>query len=71
MVRRRLAALRGAERVAFLDMQEVDVSSSFVRERVARGLEIKGLVTDGVAEYIEDHGLYRKRGARAAQEVTA
>jgi nicotinate-nucleotide adenylyltransferase len=70
-VRRSLAVLRGAERVAFLDMQEVDVSSSLVRERVARGLEIKGLVADGVAEYIEDHGLYRKQPARAAQEVTA
>jgi nicotinate-nucleotide adenylyltransferase len=70
-VRRRLAALRGAERVAFLDMEEVDVSSSLVRERVARGLEIKDLVADGVAEYIEDHGLYRKPGVLAEQEVTA
>jgi nicotinate-nucleotide adenylyltransferase len=70
-VRTRLAALRGAERVAFLDMEEVDVSSSLVRERVAHGLEIKDLVADGVAEYIEDHGLYRKPGVLAEQEVTA
>jgi nicotinate-nucleotide adenylyltransferase len=70
-VRHRLAALRGAERVAFLDMEEVDVSSSLVRERVAHGLEIKDLVADGVAEYIEDHGLYRKPGVLAEQEVTA
>jgi nicotinate-nucleotide adenylyltransferase len=70
-VRQRLAVQRGAEGVALLDMQEVDVSSSLVRERVARGLEIDDLVAHGVAEYIEDHGLYRKHGARATQEVPA
>jgi nicotinate-nucleotide adenylyltransferase len=70
-VRRRLAALRGAERVAFLDMEEVDVSSSLVRERVARGLEIDDLVADGVAEYIQDHGLYRTLEPIEAPEVHA
>jgi nicotinate-nucleotide adenylyltransferase len=71
MVRHRLAALGGAERVAFLDMQEVDVSSSLVRERVARGLEIDDLVADGVAAYIQDHGLYRTAEPIDAPEVHA
>jgi nicotinate-nucleotide adenylyltransferase len=71
MVRHRLAALRGAERVAFLDMQEVDVSSSLVRERVARGREIDDLVADGVAAYIQDHGLYRTAETIDAPEVHA
>jgi nicotinate-nucleotide adenylyltransferase len=71
MVRNRLADLRGAERVAFLDMEEVDVSSSLVRERAAQGLEIEGLVAPGVADYIEEHALYRKRGVRETQEVPA
>ena len=70
-VRHRLAALRGADRVAFLEMQEVDVSSSLVRERVARGLEIDDLVAPGVAEYIGEHGLYRTLEAARAAEVTA
>jgi nicotinate-nucleotide adenylyltransferase len=70
-VSNRLADLRSAERVAFLDMEEVDVSSSLVRERAKRGLAIDGLVAAGVAGYIEEHALYRKRGVRQAREVSA
>jgi nicotinate-nucleotide adenylyltransferase len=71
MVSNRLADLGGAQRVAFLDMEEVDVSSSLVRERAAQGLGIADLVPPGVAEYIGEHGLYRKRAVREAQEVSA
>jgi nicotinate-nucleotide adenylyltransferase len=39
----------------------VNVSSSLVRERVARGESIQGLVPEVVAEYIEQHGLYRTK----------
>ena len=53
-----LAALSGDERVLFLDMAPIDVSSSMVRERVAEGEPIDDLVPAAVAEYIELHGLY-------------
>ena len=43
----------------FLEMPAVDVSSSQVRARVAAGEPIDGLVTDAVAAYIAEHGLYR------------
>jgi nicotinate-nucleotide adenylyltransferase len=51
--------LGGSRAVAFLDMPRVDISSSLVRRRVAAGLPIRYLVPDGVAEYVEEHGLYR------------
>jgi nicotinate-nucleotide adenylyltransferase len=35
------------------------VSSSEIRERVARGESIDGLVPAAVADYIAEHGLYR------------
>jgi nicotinate-nucleotide adenylyltransferase len=52
----RLGDSRG---VVFLDMPRVDVSSSLIRRRVATGLPIRYLVPDGVARYVEEHGLYR------------
>jgi nicotinate-nucleotide adenylyltransferase len=51
-----LAKLDG--QVAFLDMPEVPVSSSIVRERVAAGVSPADLVPAAVAGYIADHGLY-------------
>jgi nicotinate-nucleotide adenylyltransferase len=38
----------------------VDVSSTEIRERVARGVPIEGLVTEEVAAVIEREGLYRE-----------
>ena len=70
-VRHRLADLRGVADVAFLDMQEVDVSSSLVRERVAAGDEIDDLVVPDVARYIREHGLYRAAAAAPGLEVSA
>lgn len=48
-----------ADAVSFLTMGPVDVSSSDVRARVARGEPIAELVAPAVAEYIAEHGLYR------------
>jgi nicotinate-nucleotide adenylyltransferase len=58
-IRVALADLDPGERVLFLDMPPIDVSSSEVRERVAAGLSIDGLVPGAVADYIAAHELYR------------
>jgi nicotinate-nucleotide adenylyltransferase len=50
----------------FLQMPSVDVSSSMVRERVARGEPIEDLVGSAVAGYIAVHGLYRAPGGGAS-----
>jgi nicotinate-nucleotide adenylyltransferase len=52
------------ERVRFLDTPPMEVSSSTVRERVARGEQVDDLVGGAVAGYIAEHGLYDAR-ARA------
>lgn len=39
--------------------RRVDVSSTEVRERIREGRTARGLVTEGVAAYIERRGLYR------------
>lgn len=44
----------------FLIVPEVEgVSSSMIRERVKKGLSIRGLVPEKVAAYIKKHGLYQ------------
>jgi nicotinate-nucleotide adenylyltransferase len=48
-----------APHVSFLEMPHVAVSSSQVRERVARGQPVDELVGGEVARYIDEHGLYR------------
>lgn len=58
-VREAVAGLLGAERIGFFDMPRIDVSSTLVRERVRRGLPVRYLVPDGVAEMVERRGLYR------------
>jgi nicotinate-nucleotide adenylyltransferase len=44
--------------VDFIDMAPIDVSSTRIRDSVATGISIKGLVSDSVAAYIDQHGLY-------------
>jgi nicotinate-nucleotide adenylyltransferase len=46
------------ERVILLNGPEVDVSASQIRQRVASGLPISGLVPEAVEKYIREHGLY-------------
>ncbi len=50
-----------SERIILLDKPEVDVSASQIRERVASGLSISGLVSESVEKYIREHGLYADR----------
>jgi nicotinate-nucleotide adenylyltransferase len=62
-----LAGDRGpaaADPVVFLQMGEVPVSSSSLRERLARGESTEGLLAPQVAGFIAEHGLYRT-GAEA------
>ncbi len=48
----------GADRVDFLDMPQIDISSTMVRERIAEGHPWKHLVPPEVAEMIENEELY-------------
>ncbi|MDX6542125.1 MAG: nicotinate-nucleotide adenylyltransferase [Gaiellales bacterium] len=45
--------------IARIEMPQVDISSSMIRERVAAGRPIRHLVPDPVRELIEAEGLYR------------
>lgn len=53
-----LAGLAGAERLRFLDLPLLDVSSTLVRERAAAGRPIRYLVPDRVADFIDTRNLY-------------
>jgi nicotinate-nucleotide adenylyltransferase len=46
------------ERVIQLDMPVIGVSSSEIRQRIARGLSIRYLLPPGVEDYIKCRGLY-------------
>jgi nicotinate-nucleotide adenylyltransferase len=54
-----LARLEQPERVLFFELDPVDVSSSEIRARVARGEPIESLVPPAVARAIVETGLYR------------
>lgn len=49
-----------ADRVITIDGPALTVSSTLIRERIAAGRSIRGLVPPAVARYIADHGLYRR-----------
>jgi nicotinate-nucleotide adenylyltransferase len=50
-------------RLRMMEMPPVQISSTQIRDRLRRGLEINGLVPPEVERYIHDHGLYRDGGA--------
>ena len=54
-----LSELGRPERVLFFEMEPVAVSSSDIRERVARGEPVDGLVPPAVSLEISRRGLYR------------
>ena len=58
-VRARLVGMAGSERISYIDVPRLDVSSSALRRRVRDGQQIDFLVPDAVADYIEQEGLYR------------
>jgi nicotinate-nucleotide adenylyltransferase len=55
-----LERLGAAERSDVVEMPELAVSSTGIRERVAAGAPIRYLVGDGVRDAIERRGLYRE-----------
>jgi nicotinate-nucleotide adenylyltransferase len=54
------------DRVRFLSMPAIEVSSSLVRERVRRGEPVQELVGEAVAGYIAEHDLYREPVSKTA-----
>ena len=54
----KVGRLKGAQRIRYLDMPMMQVSSSVIRRRVGLGLPIRYLVPDKVADYIGANGLY-------------
>jgi nicotinate-nucleotide adenylyltransferase len=53
-----LGRLRGADRLRFLQMPRIDISSTLVRRRTAAGRPIRYLVPDKVANFIGAQSLY-------------
>jgi nicotinate-nucleotide adenylyltransferase len=51
------------ERVHLVPTEEIAISSSEIRRRVADHQSIRGLVPAAVEAYIRDHGLYRRRAS--------
>jgi nicotinate-nucleotide adenylyltransferase len=54
----KIGRLPGAERVRYLDMPLIQVSSSSLRRRAREGVPIRYLVPDRVAEYVVVNELY-------------
>jgi nicotinate-nucleotide adenylyltransferase len=69
VARLRVAAPAGQPRaggIRFLEMPEIEISSSDARRRAARGEPIEGLVGGAVARYIDEHRLYRPESEAAS-----
>ena len=62
----KIGRLPGAQRVRYLDMPLIQVSSSAIRRRVRESRPIRYLVPDKVADYISSNDLY---GAGRAEEA--
>jgi nicotinate-nucleotide adenylyltransferase len=55
------AALPGiSKKVILMDNPRLEISATDIRNKVAQGLPISGLVPQVVEEYIKENGLYRK-----------
>jgi len=47
-------------KIVWTELSCMDISSTVIREKVRRGIDIKEMVPSGVAEYIERKRLYRR-----------
>jgi nicotinate-nucleotide adenylyltransferase len=61
----------GAERIRYLDMPIIQVSSSAIRRRVRAGQPIRYLVPERVAAHIEANGLYGAAKATSKEGAAA
>jgi nicotinate-nucleotide adenylyltransferase len=59
-----LSELARPERVEFFEIEPVPISSREIRDRVARGESVEGLIPSAVEELIETLGLYRNGSGR-------
>jgi nicotinate-nucleotide adenylyltransferase len=66
----KIARLKGSERVRYLDMPLIQVSSSAIRRRLGAGRAIRYLVPHAVGDYIETRGLYRPGAATTDSSPT-
>jgi nicotinate-nucleotide adenylyltransferase len=66
----KLSRLPGAERIRYLEMPAMEISSSAIRRRGAEGRPVRYLVPDEVARYIRANGLYGA-AAPVAEEASA
>jgi nicotinate-nucleotide adenylyltransferase len=66
-----LGRMPGAERIRYLDMPIIQVSSSAIRRRVRAGQPIRYLVPDRVAAHIEANGLYGAPNATSKEGAAA
>ena len=51
-------ALDDGDRVSVVPMAPLDISSTAIRERIAKGEPVRGLMPDAVLDYIETNRLY-------------
>jgi nicotinate-nucleotide adenylyltransferase len=56
--------LDDAQRVSVVPMAPLDISSTAIRERIAKGESVRGLMPDAVLDYIETNRLYTSQERR-------
>jgi nicotinate-nucleotide adenylyltransferase len=66
-----IGRMAGADRVRFLEMPRIDISSTMVRRRAAAGKPIRYLVPDKVANFIGAQNLYGEGGQSSSSDPRA